>query len=177
MVMHAVASRLLMLSSVLDLAPNRLVNMTHSCGRLLLRRPDQLQATLVALTDCLRPLMPPASLSQGAPERNGTQAYSHGRGRGASEAELQSGSGGNVRNGDGGSLEAPGPEAMARDMVSAAPELLLVAAQRLRRSGLELRAVCKARGVKVGFFPGLLEVTFYTWERHQLPTRITPTVT
>ncbi|GLI68676.1 hypothetical protein VaNZ11_013162 [Volvox africanus] len=150
----AVSSRLLLLSSLLEIPAHRLVTMCGKCGRLLLRRPDQLQAALSALTDCLGALMPTQPVMVPAPEARYDDSGSSGGGSGI-------GAGGDSRHkavpeevvrrnrGGTGGTGVEAAAVLARDMAAAAPELLLVPPQRLRRSGMELGAVCKARGIKV----------------------------
>ncbi|GIL43660.1 hypothetical protein Vafri_1335 [Volvox africanus] len=154
---RAVSSRLLLLSSLLDIPADRLVTMCGKCGRLLLRRPDQLQAALSALMDCLRALMPAQPAMVPAPDARRSSNGGGGSGIGAGVS-----AGGDSRSkavpeeeearrsrGDTSGTGVEAAAVLARDMAAAAPELLLVPPQRLRRSGMELGAVCKARGIKV----------------------------
>ncbi|GIL72361.1 hypothetical protein Vretimale_4139 [Volvox reticuliferus] len=155
---RAVSSRLLLLSSLLDIPTDRLVTMCGKCGRLLLRRPDQLQAAFSALTDCLGALMPAQTAMVLAPDarRNDSRGSggSSSSGVGAiagNDSRMKAVSEEGARRYRGGT-SGTGVEAaaaLARDMAAAAPELLLLPPQRLRRSGMELGAVCKARGIKV----------------------------
>ncbi|GLC36050.1 hypothetical protein PLESTF_001253200 [Pleodorina starrii] len=142
----AVGSRLLLLSSLLNLSAEHLVDMSRKCGRLLLRRPDQLQAALAALADCMQPLLRQQQQQQQQRPAAGPDGRTGSEDRAArSGSSSSSGGGGSASAGD---VRAEA-EALARQMVVATPELLLVPPERLRRTGLELGAVCKARGIKL----------------------------
>ncbi|GFR48588.1 hypothetical protein Agub_g10491 [Astrephomene gubernaculifera] len=166
----SVARRLLRLSSLLALPPAQLLLMARRCPRLLVtHRPEQLQAALQALEQCLQQQLTATSASGASAATRGMVGSSGGSGQRQQEPGIGTrGGGGMPRSGSGSvaigaAAAAAGATAawdageelqaeaasLARRMLAAAPELLLMAPERLVRSGLELGAVCKARGMQL----------------------------